>query len=85
MARFTTYLSIYLSIYLYVYISFYLSIYLSEWVGCGTDILSSVKHNCRNIFRCTIYTIFTLVYGVTVKGKLFNMLKVKKQIGIIKM
>ena len=56
-------LFIYLSIYLSIYKSIYISIYLSEWVGRGTDTISSVKHNYRNIFICTIYNIFSLVYG----------------------
>ena len=65
----STYLStIYLYIHLSIYISLYLSIHpffyllsnLSEWVGQGTDILSSVKHNCRNMFCCSIYNIFSL-------------------------
>ena len=52
---------VFLSIYLLqIYLSINLSIYLSERIGRGTDILSSVKHNCRNIFRCTIYNIFSL-------------------------
>ena len=37
-------------------------IYIFEWIGCGTDILSFVKHNFRNIFRFTIYNIFSTVH-----------------------
>ena len=52
-----------------VYLHVYLSNYLSEWVGRGTDILFSAKHNCRDIFRCTIYNTFSLVSRVEVKKK----------------
>ena len=44
--------------------------YLNEYIGRGTDILSSVKNNCRNLCRCTIYNIVSLASGVRVKSKL---------------
>ena len=46
---------------------YFLFILKFEWEDHGTDILSSVKHNCRNIFRCTIYNIFSLKEYMTNK------------------
>ena len=40
----------------------YIYEYIFEWVGRGTDVLSSVNYNCRNIYCCTIYNIFSPLF-----------------------